>query len=356
MRTVNLIDALGREYRHSILAIDGRTDAKERLTGNAEVRVLESPPKAGSIATIRRLRALIRGERPDLVLSYNWGAFDAVFAARSLRFDHNVHHEDGFTSEEAVEFKKRRILARRWFLAGVRQVVVPSKKLEGIARSLWRVEAPRLRYIANGIHVERFQAADGRADLRATLGIPRGALVVGYVGHLRPEKNPSRLMKACARVDRELDLHMLVLGAGPEKPALEELAAKTPALFGRVHFAGHRADPREFYRAMDAFALSSNTEQMPVALLEAMASSLPVVSTDVGDVRDMLPPEQSAFVVALEEHETAWPLAEKLTELLKDRELRRSLGRANRQRVEERFTFDVMLRAYREAYEAALRD
>jgi glycosyltransferase involved in cell wall biosynthesis len=180
--------------------------------------------------------------------------------------------------------------------------------------------------------------------------------VVGYVGHLRPEKNPLRLLKACARVDPEIDMHVLVLGDGPERAGMEDLASKTASLYGRVHFAGHQKETRDHYRAMDVFAISSDTEQMPVALLEAMASALPVVSTDVGDVRDMLPREQGPYVVPLSEHETAWPLAEKLTEILRDADLRAELGAKNRKAVEARFTFEAMLGAYRGAYEAAMRD
>ena len=354
MRTVNMIAAFAGEFRHSIVAIDGRTDARERLAKDAPVRILESPPKAGSLATIRRLRALIRAERPSLVLSYNWGAFDAVLAARSLGFAHSIHHEDGFNADEAVEFKRRRVLARRWFLPGVRRVIVPSKRLLGIATDVWKLAPSTVQYIPNGIRLERFAARDGRAELRDALKIPRSALVVGYVGHLRPEKNPLRLLKACARIDPEIDTHVLILGDGPERAAMEELAAKTASLYGRVHFAGHQPETREYYRAMDVFAISSDTEQMPIALLEAMASSLPVVSTDVGDVRDMLPEAQGEFVVPLGEHETAWPLAEKLTEMLRDASRRTDLGAQNRCEVERRLTFDAMLRAYRDVYESAM--
>jgi glycosyltransferase involved in cell wall biosynthesis len=355
MRTVNLIGAFGNAYRHSIVAIDGRTDARERLSRDADVTVLESPPKAGSLATLGRLRALIRREQPDLLCSYNWGAFDAVFAARSLGFEHTIHHEDGFNADEAAEFKKRRVLARRWFLPRVRRVIVPSKRLLGIATGTWKLASDRVQYIPNGIRLERFAARDGRPELRDALKIPRSALVVGYVGHLRPEKNPLRLLKACARVDREIDMHVLILGDGPERAAMEDLAAKTASLYGRVHFAGFQSETRDYYRAMDVFAISSDTEQMPVALLEAMASSLPVVTTDVGDVRDMLPEAQGEFVVPLAEHETAWPLAEKLTEILRDPAARGALGAANRAQVEQRFTFDAMLNAYRDAYESAMK-
>ncbi len=354
MRTVHLIQALPREYRHSIVAMDGRTSARERLAPDAPVTLLESPPKDGSFATLRRMRALVKALKPDLVCTYNWGAFDTVMAARTLGLRRLVHHEDGFNADEAKEFKRRRELFRRLFLPGVSRVVVPSHNLERIARERWRLAAETVRCIPNGVRLERFAARDGNPELREALGIPRAAPLIGYVGHLRPEKNPQRLLKAAARVERELDMHVLVLGDGPERPELEKLAASTPSLYGRVHFAGHQADPVPYYRAMDLFALSSDTEQMPVALLEAMASSLPVVSTDVGDVRYMLPDAQAEFVLPLEVHETAWPLAEKLTAMLADAPLRAELGAANRARVAERYTFERMLAAYREEYERAL--
>lgn len=354
-RTVRIIEALGHEFRHSILAMDGRTDARALLSGKTDVQILESLPRAGSLQTLMRLRKLFVALRPAAVLSYNWGAFDAVFAARSLGLARRVvHHEDGFTSDEALEFKRRRVWARRLMLPRVQRVVVPSRKLAGIATKLWKLAPEHVACIPNGVALERFSPADGRPDLRRALGIPLERLVIGACGHLRPEKNPLRLLRAAARIEREIDFHVLVLGDGPERAACEELARTTASLYGRVTFAGHVADPTQHYRAMDLFAISSDTEQMPVSLVEAMASSLPVVSTDVGDVRAMLASGQDEFVVPLEEHETAWPLAEKLTALLADATKRRELGRANRRLAEERYSFDVMLRAYREVYQAVV--
>ena len=354
-RTVRLIEALGHEFRHSIVAMDGRTDARELFSGKCEVAILESPPKAGSVATLKRLRALFVEAQPTAVLSYNWGAFDAVFAARSLKFRRVVHHEDGFNQDEASELKVRRTWARRLMLRGVHTVVVPSQRLALIARTRWSLPEEKVACIPNGVALERFGAADGRPALRRELGIPAARLVVGYCGHLRPEKNPLRFLKACARIDREIDFHALVLGDGPEREACEELARTLPSLYGRVTFAGHVADPREHYRAMDLFCVTSDTEQMPVALVEAMASSLPVVSTDVGDVRAMLPDAQSELVLSLEEHETAWPLAEKVTEILRDPARRKDLGAQNRRRAEERYSFDAMLRAHRDVWQSVAR-
>jgi len=359
MRTVALIDAFGASFRHSILAIDGRTDAREHLSGRAPVRVLESLPRAGSIATVRRLAALFRAERPDLVLSYNWGAFDAVLAARALGWKHGLHHEDGFTPDEVASFKRRRVLARRWFLPGVHRVVVPSRNLARIASEVWKLAPDRVRYVPNGVRLDRFRARDGRPELREKLGIPRDSIVVGYVGHLRPEKNPLRLLRACAIAADGRDLRVLVLGEGPERAALEALARSDPRLDARVVFAGFQRDPRDHYRAMDVFAISSDTEQMPVALLEAMATSLPVASTDVGDVKSMLCAEEAPFVVPLTggaggDEERARSLAGAISALASDRARRDHLGRQNRVRVERDFTFEGMLDAYRELYESAL--
>ena len=351
-RTVRIIEALGHEFRHSIVAMDGRTDAKSLLSGKYDVSILDAPPRAGSWATMMALRKQFVAVKPTAILSYNWGAFDAVFAARSLGFGRVVHHEDGFTSDESEEYKRRRVWARRFMLPRVHKVVVPSRKLEGIATKLWKLKPAHVLCIPNGVALDRFAPADGRPTLRHDLSIPKGRLVVGYCGHLRPEKNPLRFLKACARIDREIDFHALILGDGPERAACEELARSQPGLYGRVTFAGHVADPRAHYRAMDLFCVSSDTEQMPVALVEAMASSLPVVSTDVGDVRAMLPDAQGEYVVPLEEHESAWPLAEKLTELLRDASKRKQLGAANRKVAEERYSFDAMLRAYRDVYQS----
>jgi glycosyltransferase involved in cell wall biosynthesis len=350
MRTVNLIAGFGDELRHSILSLDGRTDAAERLPEGAPVRILPGLPKSGSFTTARRMRELLRQESPDLVLTYNWGAFDMLLAARSLGFRRVVHHEDGFNADEAQAFKRRRVLARRALLPGVHRLIVPSDRLHAIATRLWHLPADRVVLIRNGVRLETYSPADGNRDLRRELGIPESAPVVGAVGHLRAEKRFERLLDACANLD---GVHVLIVGEGEMRPLLEERAAR-PELAGRVHLAGYRPDPQRFYRAMDLFAITSDTEQMPVCLLEAMATGLPVVSTDVGDVRGVLPSAQAAHLVSLVGEDTAAALCRQIAALLRDPEGRRRLGQANRRRVEERFTFERMRDAYREVYHSAL--
>jgi glycosyltransferase involved in cell wall biosynthesis len=354
LRTVALIAAFGAEFRHSIVSMDGRTSAAERLPPDAAVRLLDNPPKAGSLPTAARMRKILRRESPDLVLTYSWGAIDAILAAASLGYRRVVHHEEGFNADEAESFKKRRIYARRLVLPRARRVVVPSERLRRIATGLWRLHPDRVRLIPNGIHLEAYLPADGHPELRQELGIPATAPVVGSCGHLRPVKNYLRLLEAAAAVDPRHGLHVLLVGEGEERSVLEARAA-LPDLAGRVHLVGYQADPAPFYRAMDLFALTSDSEQMPVCLLEAMATCLPVVATDVGDVRTMLPPEQAGLLTPIAGEGTAARLGQLLEEALADGDLRRRLGQANRRRVAESYAFESMLSAYRGLYEEAMR-
>jgi glycosyltransferase involved in cell wall biosynthesis len=349
VRAVALMRALGGGFDHAVVAMDGRTAATELARPDVALRIVPPPPKAGTPATVLRMRALIEREAPDLVLTYNFGAIDSVLAARSLGLERVVHHEDGFLPDEAQGLKSRRTWLRRIALAGT-HVVVISRNLERIALERWRLEPARVHFVPNGIDTSRFAPRDGNVPLRDALGIPRSSIVVGAVGHLRPEKNFARLLRAVAAAIPGVDLRVLLLGEGPERAALEGLA-RAPELSGRVVFAGYHADPRAHYRAMDVFAITSDTEQMPISLLEAMATSLPVVATRVGDVAEVLADEQRPFVVPLGQG-CERELARALAELGSGADLRARLGAANRSRAAAEFGFERMVARYRNLYGA----
>ena len=349
VRTIQLMAAMGRDYRHSVLALDGRTSASELVSDEVALELLAPPEKAGSLQTIRRLRRILKATGPDLVCTYNWGAIDAVIAARLSGIRSVLHHEDGFGSDEANAFKRRRIWTRRLVLPGTAGLVVPSHTLESLALERWKLRAEEVHRIPNGIRVERFQRGGGNAALRSELGIPADARVIGSVGHLRAEKNPVRLIEAFAAVRTPQPPHLLILGDGSERSSVES-RARALEVEDRVHLVGHRSAPEPYYRAMDVFAISSNTEQMPVALLEAMAAQLPVASTDVGDVRRILPDSQAKWVTALD----SVALGRALEELCVDRETGESLGAANAARAREAFTFEAMVAAHRARFADAL--
>ena len=348
VRTADIINHLGPAFRHTLVALDGRFETARRIHSGIEVNCVTAARDRNPLRSISAFVKLFRKKRPDLVLSNNWGSMDAVVAAGWLRACPVIHTEDGFGTEEATRQKRRRVLFRRGALAGARCVIAPSHTLGRIMRQQWRLPEHKLRYIPNGIDTERFRPAPAgpeREESRETAG--RNEVVVASVGHLRPEKCYHLLLEACAALRRTRPVRLLLAGDGPERPRLERLAQSLGFQDG-VSFLGYQQDVRGVYAQCDIFALSSSTEQMPLSVLEAMASGLPVAATQVGDIREMVGEGNRPYIC------DAAGLAAAIGQLAGDATLRRQLGSANRQRAVEVYNLDHMCRIYAELYRGAL--
>ena len=334
LRFCRLAGAMGSDCRYSIIAMDGGRECASCLPAAAAVSFPDAVIRKGSTArNVVSFARLLRTLRPDVMLTHNWGSIEWAMANHLVGCRH-VHVEDGFGPEEQAAQIPRRVLLRRLFLRRS-IVVVPSRTLQAIAIRDWRLPERRLRYIPNGIDLDAFAQAPAPA--------PRRAATICTVAALRAEKNIARLLKAVAMLPAELEARLVVAGDGVERAGLETLAA-TLGLAGRVEFLGRRGDVPAVLAGADVFALSSDTEQMPLSVLEAMAAGLPVASTDVGDVRSMLAPENAPFVVPRDDA----ALSRAIAALVVDAELRRRIGAANRGRAEQCFGEQAMFDAWRE--------
>jgi glycosyltransferase involved in cell wall biosynthesis len=353
VRTARLVDGLGDAFEHALVSLDGDRAGYGLLASPKRLVWLEPPPRAGSFRTARALAAIVRAVRPDVVATYNWGAIDGVIGARLAGRRAVVHHEDGFGPAETRRRLLRRNLWRAAWLRDAARVVVPSQVLERIARREWHLPSALVELVPNGVDLARFAPGAVRreaARVRAELGLGADAFVLVSVGGLRPEKRPDRLLEVAALLP---DTHVFVVGDGALRADLERRAARAD-LAGRVHFFGARSDPRPELAAADLFVLPSDTEQMPIAMVEAMALGLPVAATDVGDVRAILPEEQHAAVVPLaSDSDTAAALARVIRELGQSPERRRALGALGAARAAEAFGFERMAQRYADVYRAA---
>jgi glycosyltransferase involved in cell wall biosynthesis len=279
-------------------------------------------------AAILQARRFLRAEKPDLVVTSNWGAIEWAIGARLAGVRH-VHTEDGFGPEERTAQLPRRVLTRRIALRG-RAVILPSRTLLRIATQVWRLPTKNLHYIPNGIDLARFGGATP-AELP-----PGEGPVIGTVAALRAEKNIGRLIRAFAAVRAAFPARLVIVGDGPEMPMLQNLAREL-GMAHDVHFAGHSKNAESWLAAFDIFAISSDTEQMPLSLLEAMAAGLPALSTDVGDVRSMLSEENGPFVTAIDDKAFAAGLRAMLS---KDTG---GIGEANRGKAKREYSLDAMI-------------
>lgn len=349
-RAVQLMNAFGDAAEHTILSgVPGALSARAAILPMIRVQFPDDAPSLTGRPGLRRLYRLSRYMRRfDLVLTYNWGAFDAVMARYLFGGPPLVHHEDGFNQDEAGELKTIRNLYRRLAFSAVHRLVVPSEQLERIARTAWNQPAERIERIANGIPVARFALAPDENAIPG-LGRTSGELVIGTVAGLRPVKNLPRLVRAFAAMTNK-NARLVIVGEGPES---ERIAAESRAcgVASRVHLPGFLADPALYLGRFDIFALSSNSEQFPISLVEAMAAGLPVVATAVGDVAGMVSEANRPFIVGVSD-EAAFTAA--LDSLADRADLRRSLGTANRAKAQAEFDERGMIERYARLYGEAI--
>jgi len=337
MRFAQLVKLHGARYRHTVIALDRNFDMADRLAGLPVACHELQFDKRSPLASWGLFRKTLRDVEPDVLLTYNWGAVEWALVNRFGPAFPHVHVEDGFGPEEAQRQLRRRIWARRLALAGRNTtIVLPSRNLERIALEVWSLPQARVRYIPNGVNCARFAVPPRKqGDER---------IVIGTVASLRREKNIGRLIRAFAAIAGQRkpgSLELVIVGDGAERPALEALAGQCGV---HVQFVGQSNQPEIWLPQMDIFALSSDTEQMPLSLLEAMAAGLAVVATAVGDVSQMVCEANRAYVVPARDEDFAAALAR----LIDDGRARHSLGLANEKKARESFDEELMAARYGE--------
>ena len=354
LRAVRLMNALGRGAEHHI--VSGEPDAMgaaRQIDRNVAVHTPKDFPALKGRPTPGRLQKLAKATKPfDLVLTYNWGAMDAVLANTLFRDALNlprlIHHEDGFNEDEQHRLKRRRNFYRRIALGKAAGLVVPSRMLERIAIDVWHQPPRRVIRIPNGIDLGAFGNRPKPTALRGMVK-RKGERWVGTLAGLRPVKALPRLVRAIA--DLPDDWQLVVVGEGEKREAIREEAVRLD-ISHRVHLPGFAPDPARYVGLFDIFALSSTSEQHPIALVEAMAAGLPVAAMDAGDIAAMVAEENQRFVTT-QGDEAA--LARSLADLAEDAGLRARLGKANRARAKDEFGEEAMIATYRRLYESALK-
>jgi glycosyltransferase involved in cell wall biosynthesis len=340
-RFAALANHFGGLFKHTIISLDGCLDARTLLNESVDARIHPAPPKANLIKTIRRARQILADVKPDALITYNWGAIEWAAANLIQRLRH-IHIEDGFGPEEAAGQLKRRVLFRRFVLNVRSLVVLPSRTLVAIATDIWRIDPKRVLYVPNGIPCTRFQSLP-----RQQIQFKGHGPVIGTVATLRKEKALDRLIHAFWKLQQHKTARLVIAGDGAERRALENLVASYH-LDDRVTFTGNLGHPEEALAGFDVFAVTSDTEQMPLSVLEAMAAGLPVVSTDVGDIRSMVSDENRPFLVDRDSN----AVANAIDQLLEDAALRERLGTVNRARAMAEYDEDKMFSTYRQVFSA----
>ena len=290
-----------------------------------------------------RLASLFRKRAIDIVHTHNPPPLIYGAPASWLARAGCVHTKHGANAMPA----RRRMLAR----AAARfcdAYVAVSRATEAQAERDRDVGKAKLTTIENGIDLSRFAPSDrARAAARTELGLPPDAYVVGTVGRLVREKNQAALVRAMAPL-LSAAVRLVIVGDGEERATVERAIAALGDKAAFVQLLGARSDTPRLYAALDLFALSSDSEGLPLVIIEAMASALPVLATAVGGIAAVVVEGVTGALVPVGD---VGALTARLGELAAAPALGVRWGAEGRRRALARYSAERMLDDYLAVYE-----
>lgn len=344
-----LVDAINRmpahRYRHAVVCLTDYTDFAQRITRpGVELFALHKPPGAGLGIHVSLWR-LLRRLRPAILHTYNLGTIEYAMTAFAAGVPVRVHAEHGRDAGDPQGLNRKHNLLRRLMAPFIDRIVPVSRDLHTWLTDVVGISPGKLLLIDNGVDTERFRPAKPGEVRTEPWQENQEAFVIGTVGRLQDVKDQATLIDAFAILTRLLPeerLRLVLIGDGPLRP---QLAARVQqaGLADSVWLPGPRSDVAAAMRSFSLFALSSIAEGTPVTLLEAMATGLPVVSTAVGGIPDLVP---DGVAGALVQPRNPAALAEAIVPYIRNHERARLHGTAGRARVEQQYSMDAMLAAY----------
>jgi glycosyltransferase involved in cell wall biosynthesis len=285
---------------------------------------------------------LLRRERFDVLHSHKFGSnVWGTLIGRLARVPVIIAHEHSWPFDGQP---LRRVLDRELISRGSNVIVAVSAQDRRRMIEIEGVRPDKVLFVPNGIPRRSRRGTDVRADL----GIPPDAPVIGTVGLLRPEKALDLLIRAAAPLLPEMsELRVLIAGDGPDKEPLRELARRH-GMADRVMLIGFRDDVPDVLAALDVAVSSSVSEGGPLAVMEFMEAARPIVATRVGGVPDLIDDGVHGLLVPPGDTDA---LTAALRRVLADRDAARRMGERARERRSREFDIDVAVGRFESLYE-----
>jgi L-malate glycosyltransferase len=318
-------------------------ELRQRLSSDTEVVPL-APRNEVDLPAAWRLSRVIRDLAPDIVHAHDSHA--VAMAAAALSFG-SPSPRPPLVFARRVDFRLRGNSFSRWKYRQVDAFVAASGAI-GTMLGEDGVPADRIFTVHDGIDIARVDRAE-RLNVREEFWFPPHSFVVGNIAALVPHKGQKHLVDAAAAVVHEApEARFLILGEGELRQALEHQVRRLH-LGQHVVLAGFRPDVLGLLKGLDLFVMSSVTEGLGSALLDAMAARVPIVATRAGGIPEVVTDGETGLLVPPRDGRA---LADAILIAMRDAGRRASLVSAGRARVEERFSADRMVEATLEVYAA----
>lgn len=353
---VNLINHMPPDrYRHAVIALTEVTDFRHRIQrADVEFIALNKPP-GQTLWLFPRLYRLFRRLRPAIVHSRNLAALEVQLPAWAAGVPVRIHGEHGRDVGDLDGSNVTYQRVRRFYKPFVSYYLALSRDLAQYLDGIIRVPPSKMLQVYNGVDTERFHPAPG--DFVAPgCPFPRaGHWLLGTVGRMQTVKDQPTLARAFVRAlelapELRPCLRLVLVGDGPLRAECQAILAAA-GVADLAWLPGERRDVPDVMRGLDCFVLPSLAEGISNTILEAMASGLPVIATDVGGNADLVAAGETGAIVPAADPET---LARAIVRFAAQPEASRAMGRAGRQLVERKFSMQAMVAAYQGTYDKLL--
>jgi glycosyltransferase involved in cell wall biosynthesis len=304
-------------------------------------------------SAVDAIRTIILKARPDVVHTHQISAllYVAGISRKLVPILVHTEHNNQFlryrTARDKLRYLTMLLIAGR---QTDRMFGVSEDATKSIRRSRV-IASTKLFTVPNGVNLSRFQELKRDDCLRRAVGMPSDSFVLGNVGRLDEMKRPDLLVDAFARINAEFpNTDLLFVGDGPLMSDLRRKAADLK-ISARVHFTGFQENPEAYLGMMDVFVLTSRMEGMPLAVLEAAASGIPVIASRVGGLEEM---SNAGRALLLYDFHDMDALHAKLHWLIRDCNFRRQIGQAGRGHVLSTYSSARMASDYNRHYRELL--
>lgn len=355
---VNLINHMPKtDYRHAVIALTGISEFHRRVERDDVMFISLNKRPGHAFWLYPRLYRTFRRLRPAIVHTRNLAALEAVVPAWLARVPVRLHGEHGRDVGDLQGESRKYQFIRKVYRPFVNHFVALSQDLVDYLVHRIHVPSDRVTQVYNGVDSTRFYPAH-KASRRSIADCPfneEKLWLIGTVGRMQIVKDQTTLARAFIelirrRPDFRRTARLIMIGEGPLRSHSRALL-ESAGLGSLAWLPGERKDVPDIMRGLDCFVLPSLAEGISNTILEAMASALPVIATDVGGNADLVVAGETGEIVPSADPAA---IARYLSAWIDAPDRAREMGRAGRRVIESRFNMSAMVRAYQALYDRQL--
>ncbi len=355
---VNLINNMPQDaFRHVVIALTEITDFRKRILRD-DVEFIALAKQPGHVLWLYpKLFNLFRRLRPAIVHTRNLASMEVVVPAWMAGVPVRIHSEHGRDVDDLDGSSKKHQWLRRIYEPFVTQFIALSRDLEDYLTRKVGVRQCKVVQIYNGVDTRRFYPPVGRVSIPGCPFDASSCWLVGTVGRMQAVKDQLTLVRAFIRAlqiapELQSRLRLVMVGDGPLKGEAQALLAQA-GVADLAWLPGERNDVADVLRGLDCFVLPSLAEGISNTILEAMATALPVIATDVGGNGELVDAGRNGELVPAADAEA---MAAMMVAFASDSARTREMAENGYSGVLQRFSQMAMVKSYQQVYERFLVD